>query len=176
MRSKVESLIKGTSLHLKEVTGSTTGYPEPIVGIVVLGFDDFSEAQTFAQINEAEVIFTKWKAGWTFVNEYGKVFHKPTVSDFPLFKEDRPSFYNSEKSLVESTLWWTHSEIEEMDEEELKDATAKEEEVEAILETIDWTTSVVMEDEGHELQIVEKHPMQFAYDSSYVQVGVYFKF
>ncbi len=99
----VKILALNSALSVTEVTGSDTGYPEPITGFAVHGFSDFQSAQEFAETNRGEVRYFRTFNGWKLCNVGNPAGAAWTASDL---MEDYPNgeLYTSEAEFIST---WT---------------------------------------------------------------------
>ena len=66
--TQIKTVALNSSLSVTEVTESNTGYPEPITGFAVHGFDNFQSAEDFAEANRGEVRYFRTFNGWQLCN------------------------------------------------------------------------------------------------------------
>lgn len=89
--------MKTQHLDYREITGGRNGYPTPVLGRLIHGFENFEEAEAYAEENNGEVVLAHYRNGWHNCEIKGTVWNAKSVYDFA--GENNDVFFYSKEDL-----------------------------------------------------------------------------
>lgn len=171
-------------LYLRSVTGALTGYPSPMIGEFVYGFDTLEDVEKFAEEYGGEVSHGFWKDGWQLCNVKGRAYEYYTPSE-----KDYGNDYMvvDDEELLLHEAWWLYNDVKkdeavisEMDPDEKDDYECEMINLKRYAENliddckdIDWKEYSVILCCGLYYDIVRKESLSFSHDTKHYEIGVW---
>ena len=176
--NEVKELAAKNNLQFTEVTSSPTGYPEPISGAAIWGFDSFKDVQDFAiKFGGKEVSF-KSKSGWQFVNLEGQRYEAYQIDEMAIDWANYNVIHSPEQIFEEMKFKIQQVvDVYNLDEEGISPDTMQEilNKCEKLEKALLGKTALVIDSN---LEIIEVlcECLQYTYDTNRYQIGVYFEY
>ena len=161
------------NLKTKGLTGSGTGYPEPDLGYVAYGFNDFNEAERFAEETGGETIHITFRDGWSYATDRGRAVIPPKTPQSDWFGDGYHVIDSPFKDFTDFIGFKSKAQaVDEMGPEWVVEALKAYDEARADLDAcVDFDNGEVALFE--ELNFVQAlHPMYYDHDTRHYAVGV----
>jgi hypothetical protein len=176
--NEIKELAAKNKLQFTEVTSSPTGYPEPITGAAVWGFESFKEVQDFVEIFGGVEMSFKSKGGWQFVNREGQRYEAYQIHEIAQDWNSYNIIYSDKQILeefkfkIQQVIDVCNSTDEKVNPDDLFEILNKCEKIDKAL--LPGTALVIDSD----LNIVETlcECLEYTYDTNRYQIGVYFDY
>lgn len=95
-----EIVEKSKNLRIKEVTENLNGYPRPIIGFGVIGFNSFDEICDFQEKYGGEIVSFYWKDGWSLINIHEYINEEYDILKFT-YEDEIDPIYTNERDLID---------------------------------------------------------------------------
>lgn len=167
---------KSQHLQMAGLTDSQDGYPQPELGYFVHGFNSWKELEAFAELTGGSPHFSQWKDGWNYVhslcdaNEYtlGTIESDWYGDDYEVLHAPI-----NEEDFIKMCGFETWDQMKELEDEYFVTEKKKHfEEIQKVIEKVDFDTHCMVLYLNEFEDIQPKNPLTFTHDTRHKALGV----
>ena len=165
----LREIADNNGLTYAESTSGTNGYPSNIKGIII-GFDNFEDAEKLAEEHNLTIEFFKKKDGWQLWERTNNQAHEPMKNS----SDDYGDNYNQLEKMNEKVFF--ESEVKDSTEnfdnlEDLQNFLSKKQELFEEIEKME-VDEIVITYQGDFYETIKKVSMYFAHDTKTTIIGL----
>ena len=152
-----------------ESTSGSNGYPSNIKGIII-GFENFKDAENLAEKHNLSVEFFKKKDGWQLWERTGNQAHEPMKNS----SDDYGDNYSQLEKMNEKVFYESEvkDSIENFDNlEDLQNFLSKKQELFEEVEKME-VDEIVITYQGDYYETIKKQSMYWAHDTKHITIGL----
>jgi len=168
-KADLREIAENNGLTYAESTSGTNGYPSNIKGIII-GFDNFKDAEELAEKHGLSIEFFTKKDGWYLWKRTNNQAHEPMKNSSDDYGDNYHQFEKmSEKVFYESEI---KDSLENFDNlEDLQNFLSKKQELFEEIEKME-VDEIVITCQGEYYETIKKESMYFTHDTNHVTIGL----
>ena len=171
MKNKIDlrEIAENNGLTYAESTSGTNGYPSNIKGIII-GFDNFKDAEKLADKHGLTIEFFTKKDGWDLWERTNNQAHEPMKNS----SDDYGDNYSQLEKMNEKVFFESEvkDSIENFDNlEDLQNFLSKKQELFEEVKKME-VDEIVITYQGDFYEIIKKESMYFAHDTEHITIGL----
>ena len=168
-KADLREIAENNGLTYAESTSGTNGYPSNIKGIII-GFDNFKDAEELAEKHGLSIEFFTKKDGWYLWKRTNNQAHEPMKNS----SDDYGDNYNQLEKMNEKVFFESEvkDSIENFDNlEDLQNFLSKKQELFEEIENME-VDEIVITCQGEYYETIKKESMYFTHDTNHVTIGL----